>query len=159
MTTIAVDLDRGAMASDSRASADGFFATEKLFQIANGSLVGFCGVATDGLQFADWFAAGCNRKQLPVFSDKQTFNAITLGPDGCFMWDNDCVPIPMRERRYAIGSGGQAARAALSCGKSLEEAIEIACAIDPCSGLPVVCSEYKRMSRSRKGKISLSPNA
>jgi len=39
--------------------------------------------------------------------------------------------------RFAVGSGGKAARAAMLLGLSAEKAVEIACQVDPYSKLPL----------------------
>lgn len=134
------------MASDSRCtSGDPDFATQKIFVASDGTLIGFAGMLVDGVRFAEWVQAGADRASLPEFSAKGTFSALTLGKSGCFAWDNECVPMAMRDRFYALGTGAMAAITARRLGRTLEEAVEIACLIDSCSAPPVVVEFYKEI--------------
>jgi ATP-dependent protease HslVU (ClpYQ) peptidase subunit len=143
MTTVAVDLDRMAMACDSRCtSGDPDFSTQKIYKSPDGTLIGFAGNVNDALIFVEWFQAGADRSNKPEFTEKGSFSALTLNKDGCSTWDNDCMRIAMCSRFYAIGSGGMAAMTARHCGKSIEECVHIACLMDSQSGGPVIVQEY-----------------
>lgn len=147
MTTIAVDLDRQAMASDSRCtSGDPDFATKKIYKAKDGTLIGYAGTVVDGIRFCEWIQAGADRSALPTFNEAD-FSALTLNKDGCLTWDYNCVPMEMRSRFYAIGSGGMAAMTAHFLGYTLEDSVDIACQIDSKSGAPIVVEFYKEVKR------------
>ena len=130
MTTIAADLNYGAMASDSQWS-DGAEKgiCRKVYRI-NGALIGFAGDMKTITQAREWFRKG---KAGP--SPRGDISALILNgkltawaPDDGFMDVGN---------QFAIGTGGAAARAAMMAGVDVRKAVAIACKIDAQSGGPV----------------------
>ena len=125
MTTITVDAALGVMCSDSHWT-DG---TEKgpmrkVWRI-NGAQVGLSGGLEEILATRAYLASGCRGRPPPKA------DAIALLLDGhktCTWTRHDgFTPVP---GRYAIGTGGMAARAALEAGASASKALAIARNID-----------------------------
>lgn len=144
MTTVAYDADRMLMASDSGIN-DGVLAFDgqKIFVAPDGDLIGICGDCVDGILFAEWYQSGADRSNHPLLSPDSDMAAITMGKDGVHTWDRRFVPNRVHSKRYAIGTGNHAAIAAMLCGKTLEQAIEVACLVDKFnSGLPVQTAAY-----------------
>lgn len=151
MTTIAVDVKRMVIASDSCIN-DGntAFSSDKIFVADDGTLIAISGNYTDCLLFVDWYKAGADRTKRPEYSASDV-GAITLNDKGCWVWGNEGVRMPMRDQFYATGMGGKVAMAVLMCGKSIEEAIEISCKLHPedCR-LPVNCIAYVKPKKTAR---------
>lgn len=144
MTTIAYR--DGILACDSRATVhteDGgarFFNTEKLFRkvvtkTRREVIIATAGESAPSLVFVDWFGSG---KQIPdqlLYLDSD-FTCLILQEDGLYEADKFCRPEKVIEPFYAIGSGTKAALAAMHCGKSALEAVQIAALIDPGTAAP-----------------------
>lgn len=123
MTTIAADATLGLMAADSHwTDQDERGPVRKVFRI-NGSLVGFAGsLATIGEARA-WMAG---KRSRPPSSD---VSALILSGGRLRAWTpvDGYVDVP---RRFAIGTGGKAARAAMLAGASCVRAVAIAREVD-----------------------------
>ena len=109
--------------------------------------IGWAGNFVDGKTFADWYFAGADRDKLPTFhnraasSDAPDFAALVLKPDGWEYWTEWMVPEANKDNLSpycAIGSGAQAAMAAMHMGSGAEEAVKVACAVASGCELPVV---------------------
>jgi hypothetical protein len=166
MTTVIVDTDRMALAADSRCTGHTIFETRKIFTLADGTLVGICGVVNDALKFVDWVSRGYDREKLPTFSE-DGFEAITVGPQGVHVWDMACMCIEVSSRYYAMGTGARYALGALHCGRTIEEAVAVSCALDPGSGGKIVSEAYiaptpravPRRKPATKPAVKASPKA
>ncbi len=131
MTVIATD--GLAMAGDGL-TLDGWDilsrSTEKVWRLEDGSLFGCCGDATDKYIFERWMNRGGGTK--PDMS--KGFSALVLSRNGIYLYDGKLVPISLPAPQ-AIGSGAPFARAAMECGKTVEEAVKIACQLSAgCGG-------------------------
>lgn len=131
MTTVVVTRD--AMYSDSKCGGDIPFRTQKLFRIGD-SILGTTGDLYACLKFLKWF----EEKGEVELSGDDDWEVAELNAAGIWLWDKNAVPIPVLEDYYALGSGGKHAITGLDCGKTPEEAIELACRRDEGSALPVV---------------------
>jgi len=125
MTTITVDAALGIMCADSHWS-DGLEKgpMRKVWRI-NGALVGFAG-ALDAIEATKaYLKDGCNGKPPP----QACASALLLDGTKVCTWTrlDGFTTVP---GRYAIGSGGAAARAALEAGASASKALAIARNID-----------------------------
>lgn len=139
MTTIAVK--DGIMAADSLATGgSGKQICQKLHrkQITEGRktfdvVIGIAGEVFAALTFFDWYGTG---KQIPdtILNIHSDFSCLILRPDGLYEVDNHCRPDLVLDESFAIGSGAQAARAAMLCGKSAVEAVRIAARLDHSTG-------------------------
>lgn len=140
MTTIAYR--NGIMASDSRAySGDKHPIGEKqkIFQFPDGTLVGASSsVVGEPDAFIRWLMSlGKDADYRSAVSPRKFLVAsILVRPDGSgFYWDDgENFTGPLENEFYAVGSGEQSAYAAMLCGKSAAEAIEIAIMVDPWTG-------------------------
>lgn len=131
MTTVACD--GKSMASDTLVDDGGTRARcTKIYKV-NGDLIGFAGALGSGLAFIDWYKT--RTESPPTLSDT---NIIILKASGKIeLWDESEYPMTFSNKFYAIGSGADAALAAMHCGKSPTEAVKIACKVDMSTGLPV----------------------
>ena len=131
MTTIIADTTM--MCCDSMATDQcQKWAILKVLRIGEG-LFATAGGVSEGELFYEWIKRK-GRGKRPVVSDD--FSAMALRTDGLWLYDSQLVPMPLMNA-HAIGSGCQAARAALMAGATLQRAVEIACEIDAGSALPV----------------------
>jgi ATP-dependent protease HslVU (ClpYQ) peptidase subunit len=136
MTTIAAT--RTALAGDSMVSmeAKGMWYPAKKIRRVKLGIVGAAGDSGDCTRLMDWAETGFNDKKRPKFQtpggDEDEAILLLLNAEGIFMMSTaDPYPELIAQDFYAIGSGGKAAHAALYSGKSLDEAMDIAHAIDP----------------------------
>ena len=137
MTTIAAN--RREMAADSCTSWDSeFFLSSDKIQIIGKSIVGVSGHTPSIAKFLQWFRAG-KGVDVPEFpeDDEKSFVALELNESGLFVYADACVGQPLVDAFAAIGSGGSAAKAALICGKSPRQAVEIAADCDKNTRPPI----------------------
>src|SRR3990167_7798698 len=140
VTTIAANVEM--MASDSRVSVGGgtAYPTEKIRRVKK-MIVGACGHGGYCSRFLEW-AARDFKDPRPKWhckaSDDSSILAMVLKADGLYAFSqDDPEPEKINAPFFAIGSGGKAARVAMLLGKTPEEAVDLACAVDGFSGLPV----------------------
>ena len=139
MTTIAVR--DGKMACDSMVgiSSDGggdraYYHCEKVFDIT-GELIGGAGETAGISLWYEWYMGGCEDKKLRKRMWEVDFDIVILHADGRIESSDGSGNIEeTHEPFYAVGSGTKCALAAMHCGKSAEEAVEIAKLIDPHTG-------------------------
>lgn len=144
MTTIAAR--GGSIAADSRETwsndegASSVHACKKLFRKRVGKgrrahdvILATAGESSPGMIFVDWYGSGlAPPTQLLAF--ESDFTILILKPKGMYVADAYCREVPVLDKFFAIGSGRQAALAAMHCGKSAREAVRIAARIDPYTG-------------------------
>lgn len=142
MTTIAYK--NGTMAADTRATTyQGVSVTcEKLFRKKIGKgrkartvIIGVAGESSASLVFLDWYGTGATRPETLKDTD---FSALVLEKDGLYEYDSLCRGEKVLDPCYAIGSGQVAAMAAMFCGKTARQAVEIAARLDPYTGGRIV---------------------
>jgi 20S proteasome alpha/beta subunit len=139
MTTIAAN--REMMAADRRVTdGDTHFPARKIWRIGD-AIVGAAGDVGGIQKFVSYLEKiGKSRRKvvpLPEFGKKEAFEAIVLTPEGLFAYDQACRPQEIEAEFYAMGSGKQAALAALHMGANPTQAVEIACLVDNSSDGPV----------------------
>lgn len=146
MTTIAADLE--TMASDSKVGI-GMGVSYKAVKIVRVKkmLVGACGDGGDCSRLLEWaerdFKLPKPKWNTEPGEDLSVW-ALILKADGLYFMDQESPePEKMDEPFFAIGSGGKAARVAMMMGKTPEEAVALACAVDEHSGLPVQVLKLK----------------
>ena len=109
--------------------------------------IGWVGNFVDGKAFADWYFAGADRDKLPTFHNRNgsdeapDFAALLLKPGGWEYWTEWMMPETDKDNLspyYAIGSGAQAAMAAMYMDAGAEEAVKVACAVAHGCERPVV---------------------
>jgi len=142
MTTIAADLE--TMASDSKVTVDAHSGTSyratKIVKMKH-MIVGACGDGGDCSRFLEW-AERDFKLPIPKWkcapADDDSLLALVLNKDGLHaVVQTDPAPEKMDEPFFAVGSGGKAARVAMRLGKTPEEAVLEAIAVDDHSGPPV----------------------
>lgn len=120
------------MAADSLAVCDGTKSRAiKIFRVGH-EIIGFAGEIQCGIAFVNWY-----RDRSAAKPDLDGFSALVLSKDGITQYENRMLPIPIHESFAAIGSGQDAALAAMHAGKSPKEAVAIACKVRADCGTPV----------------------
>lgn len=131
MTAIA--WDGKTLAADKRAITGSLIRTvTKIFRI-NGCLVGYAGDASFGEQVLAWFKAGEKAEDFPHQQrDKDDWaGLLVIRPDGKIQkYERTPYPITFEDEVFAFGCGRDFAIAAMYCGKTAKEAVEIACILD-----------------------------
>lgn len=169
MTTVAVKFDKkgvATIAADSRVTVESesggirMFQCEKLYRkhvTVNGAeqdvIIGVAGEGFPALVFVDWYGSGSPPPDNLLLGEAD-FTAIVLSKDGLFEYDKWCRGEKVLNKEYAIGSGAKAAMGALYAGKSAAKAVEIACRIDPMSGLPVTTMQLPKATRKKTPRMS-----
>lgn len=114
--------------------------------------IGWSGNYCDGKAFAEWYFAGADLEKIPARHNRDAdrnavdFTALVLHSAGWEYWFEWMVPETSQdilEPFYAIGSGTQAAMAAMHMGASAVEAVEVACTVVDGCALPVVHETIK----------------
>ena len=96
-------------------------------------IIATAGASSPGSMFVDWYGSG---EPIPKMLELHggDFTCLVLAPHGLYEVDMYCFPEPILDKFYAVGSGRKEALAAMHCGKSAREAVEIASRIDPYTG-------------------------
>ena len=81
---------------------------------------------------------------------RHEFEVLELAPSGLALWDGWGVRVPILDKFYAIGSGGQSAMQAMKRGLSPEEAVAETLSLDECSGGTVEVEYLLPPERRRK---------
>jgi len=127
MTTIA--WDGKTLAADKLASTgNGRGKTTKIFRIRD-CLFGATGTQSLCIEMAEWFRAGAVPADLPALQKDPNKNAgvLVVLPDGSLQkYESGPYPLPVDDEKFAIGSGGDFARAAMYFGLTAVEAIAVA---------------------------------
>jgi len=126
LTTIVAD--RRGMAADRQTThGDQKFSGTKIFKIKR-TIVGMAGDATQCEQFLEYMRGG----DKPEILDD--IEALILTPKGLYVCLGSLTKMAVDDPFYALGTGSQAALAAMHMGADIQKAVEIACLIDPSSG-------------------------
>ena len=133
MTTIACTRD--AMACDSRVTVGDVTHPGQKVWVAHGMIIGVCGEGRAMSSVLKWLLAG--RPAVLPDPEKGAAGYLLLTTGGIFTCDETCFIEPVKRSFHAIGSGAGPAIAAMMCGKSASEAVQIACDVDGNSGGPV----------------------
>lgn len=125
--------DGKELAADKRASIGTMIrTTTKIFEAA-GAIVGYAGDADGGEELLAWFSSGRSPEKFPPSQrDKDSWaGLLVIWPSG-EIWKYERTPYPLKfpPQHFAIGSGRDFALAAMHCGKTAAEAVEVACALD-----------------------------
>lgn len=133
----------GVLAADSRAYGGNWQASPgqktKIHLLADGSRVGITSAAIGTPErFLAWLRAGADPAKWT--GDKPECRALMVKPSGEVFLASDSVHFsgPITSDCYAIGSGCDFAMGAMLAGASSEEAVRIACRLDPHCGEPVM---------------------
>lgn len=161
MTTIAYR--GGVLAADSRLTVDNGSGSRKhtcrkLFRkrVTEGKksfdvVIATAGESSPGMVFVDWYGTGKPVPDLFLHLGGD-FLCLVLTPSGLFEYDVYCRGELIEEDFYAVGSGAQAALAAMHCGKSAIEAVRVAARIDSYTGGRIVHESLNK--ETPRGKVS-----
>lgn len=122
------------LAADKRAVLSGTLirTTTKIFDLGE-VLAAYAGDACEGEEMLAWFKGGADPAGFPASQrDKDTWGGLlTVRPDGS-IWKYERTPYAVKfpPQQFAIGSGRDFALAAMYCGRSAVEAVEVACVFD-----------------------------
>ncbi|CAN7326902.1 hypothetical protein LJR084_001896 [Variovorax sp. LjRoot84] len=131
MTVIA--WDGKTLAADKRTGFGGLHATTTKIHRVNGCLLGGAGTTAQIAEMVEWFAKGRDAGKLPASQRdaKDCVSLLVIEPTGrVLQFENTPHPLVLENRMWAIGSGRDFAMAAMHCGKTAAEAVEIACHLD-----------------------------
>ena len=131
MTVIAWDGLR--LAADKRASIGGLIrTTTKVFDLGD-ALAGYSGDADAGEEVLAWFRAGADPEKFPAQQRSgDHWAGLLVVHRGGSIWKFERTPHPVRfpAQTFAVGSGRDFALAAMHCGRTAPEAVEVACLFD-----------------------------
>jgi hypothetical protein len=146
MTTIAARASTGEIAADSMVSGDDSFYLVQKLRLGKGSIYGACGDWDKCLKMLQVLESGGE-----LDSDTDV-TVLELRADGLWIYEGTIIPARIKNDYWAIGTGAPYAVAAMHCGKSVQEAVEIACMYDTSSHGPI---DYMRLGgiRGRKKNI------
>ncbi len=148
MTTIIADLrpKKPIMMADNQMSGPGgILPCTKLFRIKDGPnvghIIGVIGYASPCTLFIEWYSRKITRDWadmstvgIDIDINDEDFECIILQPKGIFIVDRFFVPLRLKCRYHAGGSGGAYALGAMDRGAPAEAALDIACHRDPHTG-------------------------
>ena len=127
MTVVA--FDGNSMAADRQGE---FFCTKtdrtKIRRIGS-IMVGCAGEARASEAVCKWLESGADVEMFPKIAESDKANVLVAGPNGLFLYENSPHPMQLENKFFAIGSGGDAAMAAMHLGCDAERAVEVACAV------------------------------
>lgn len=132
MTVIA--WDGRVLAADKRTNFGGMHGTTtKVHRMPDGSRVGCAGNTAQIYEMLEWLKNGADADKLPAVQrdPKECVSMLVIRPDGSVLqYENTAYPILIEDKLWAIGSGRDFALAAMHCGKSAVEAVQLACQLD-----------------------------
>lgn len=98
-------------------------------------IVGCAGEARASEAVCKWLEAGSAVDTFPKIAEADKANLLIAGPDGLFLYENSPHPMRLENKFFAIGSGGDAAMAAMHLGFDAKRAVEVACEVSTgCGG-------------------------
>lgn len=117
--------DGQTLAADRQATQGGrIFATRKLYRIDADRIAAVVGTTCRGLAVVEWLRNG---GEFPTFGDDSGNCVVVVHRDGRILrYESDEMPVEVMDRTHTAGSGCDFAQAALACGKTAVEAVEIA---------------------------------
>lgn len=132
MTCIA--WDGKTIAADKRAVCGNMVVTTtKLRSLAgSGEVLAWSGAQDSGELVADWYTGGADIAKWPECQrDEKTWcRLIVASPHGVKVYERQPFGVAVEDPFMAWGCGADLARAAMHCGKTAREAVEIACLYD-----------------------------
>ena len=120
-----------------------YYHCKKVYPI-EGEFIGCSGESGGSLLWFEWYMDGCDNETLRTQMAEEDFDIVILHSDGKIQCSDGAGIIEdIHEPFYAIGSGTKCALAAMHCGKSATEAVEIAMKIDPHTGGKVQVYDHR----------------
>lgn len=130
MTVIA--WDGKTLAADKMAFSAGYgYTVTKVHRLRDGGIAAFSGDGDGAMALLAWLNAARNPSTYPEAQKDNDTSALVIRPDGS-VWSYGKTPYPQRIEceRYAMWHGRDFALAAMHCGKSAREAVDLACQLD-----------------------------
>lgn len=128
--------DGRTLAADKRMTVAGLAQrVTKIFRVRN-NLVGISGTGALGLQMIEWFKGGADPNTFPPSQRTEDDWAllVVINAGGIFEYQRSPFPIQIESDVWASGAGRDYALAAMHCGKTAREAVEIACLFETSCG-------------------------
>jgi ATP-dependent protease HslVU (ClpYQ) peptidase subunit len=128
----------GALSADSGVTGSATYhgSITKLARRADGAIAGAAGNCANLVEFFDWFRRDDGSKL--TFTGGVDFEALLISARGrVWTFGDHGIPIPLRAKFHAIGSGTKMLLAAMAAGASSPQAVKIACVLDINSRGPV----------------------
>lgn len=137
MTTIA--WDGMTLAADRQATVgNAVFMVNKLHR-HEGWMLAYFGDSDSGEEMLAWFRAGARPEDFPASQrDNDRFAPlVAIRPGEILKFERTPHPIRFPPQKFAMGSGRDFALAAMHCGRTAAEAVEVAALFDPGTGFGV----------------------
>jgi len=154
MTTAAWSAREGVLAVDTQVtSGNRKFRAHKVARLGCGGLIAGSGNLADILKVQRWVQAEYSDDSRPDFGEGEDgeFECLIVKGDGTiWLLDDDLEPLQVTDEFIAVGSGGPYAVAAMACGKSATEAVEIAAMFDAATSEPVVAWRLEKPTAKAK---------
>lgn len=130
MTVIA--WDGTTLAADKQATAVGYgYTVTKLHRLRDGGLVAFAGDGDGAMALLAWLNTARNPTEYPEDQKTNDVSAFVVQPGRkTVSYGKSAYPQHIEDPVYAMGHGRDFALAALHCGKSAREAVDLACKLD-----------------------------
>lgn len=121
--------DGKTLAADKRACNNGLARTTTKIHRVGDVLVAFSGDAAQGREMLAWVTAGRQVADFPASQrdENKWATLIVVDEHGLSVYEQTPYPIPFEDGYFASGSGRDFALAAMHCGKTAAEAVEVAC--------------------------------
>lgn len=154
MTCIIGDAERMILVSDSQVTDEDSntkASEEKVFKLADGSLLGVAGDIRSEEKVIEWFDKGCPKGDKPEIKEEHDCDFIHLTEEGLFVSDRSLDF--WRVKKYdGIGSGQGIALGAMLLGHPAEEAVWAASKIDLHTGGDIVVYELGKRPKTYQRK-------
>ena len=137
MTTIA--WDGRTLSADRQATVgNAVYMANKLHR-HDGWLIAYCGDSDAGEEMLAWFRAGAKPEDFPEQQRKDDRFAplLAIRAGEIRLYERTPHPVRYPPQKFAMGSGRDFALAAMHCGCSAAEAVEVAALFDPGTGFGV----------------------
>jgi ATP-dependent protease HslVU (ClpYQ) peptidase subunit len=124
--------DGKTLAADKMACSAGYgYTVTKVHRLRDGGIAAFAGDGDGAMALLAWLNAAQNPAAYPEAQKDNDTSALVIRPDGS-VWSYGKTPYPQRIEceRYGMGHGRDFALAAMHCGKSAREAVDLACQLD-----------------------------
>lgn len=131
MTVIA--WDGKTLAADRRVEHGGVISVSTKIRRIGTLLVGVSGNFSAGLAMFDWIEKGRKPEDYPEVQkkyDDYSCGCLVIENGRIFKYESGPFPLEFEQTFFAIGSGREFATAAMYCGKTAREAVEIASLFD-----------------------------
>ncbi len=125
--------DGYTLAADKRACMGTMVRTTTKAFLVRGALCAYAGDADAGEELLAWFMRGHAASDFPASQrDRDGWAGLLVVWSNGDIWKFERTPYPIKftPQQFAIGSGRDFALAAMLCGKTAAEAVEIACQLD-----------------------------